>query len=265
MKVDISIGKTPAVAATVWLAVTLVACGENTKLIGTGAPQTQSDAASPPVSPDTGPTCPPRVCTAVYCQYGNKQDDHGCPTCECNAPPTAGCAAVQCPAGQHCELQQVMCIKAPCDPVPTCVPAAAPDPDPCAAARCPAGTTCQAKQVSCVRAPCPPVAECVPKVSCGGFAGKPCPGSGTCQDDPTDSCDPAAGGADCIGLCVCKPAACPSDRVWDGSPAVCACVPVTAGESCGNKTCGAGEFCCNRSCSLCAPVGGVCVALQCGP
>jgi hypothetical protein len=103
-------------------------------------------------------------------------------------------------------------------------------------------------------------------VSCGGFAGKPCPGSGACQDDPTDGCDPKAGGADCIGLCVCKqPGECPPDRIWDGSPAVCACVKVSSGEACGKNTCGDGQYCCNRSCSVCAPKGGGCDAVLCGP
>jgi len=162
---------------------------------------------------------------------------------------------------ERCELREVTCVRAPCDPVPTCVPAT----DPCAAALCPAGTMCRSKPVVCVAAPCNPVAECVPQVSCGGFSGKPCPGSGSCQDDPTDSCDPKAGGADCIGVCVCKqPAgACPPDRIWDGSPSVCACAKVPAGEPCGNKTCGDGEFCCNKSCSVCAPKGGACDLIAC--
>src|SRR5262245_50138961 len=42
---------------------------------------------------------------------------------------------------------------------------------------------------------------------CGGFAGIPCPAGYRCEDDPRDSCDPARGGADCIGICV-----------WRGQP-----------------------------------------------
>jgi len=46
---------------------------------------------------------------------------------------------------------------------------------------------------------------CVKKSShCGGFAGFRCNG-GKCVDDPTDSCDPNAGGADCMGICVQPP------------------------------------------------------------
>jgi hypothetical protein len=44
---------------------------------------------------------------------------------------------------------------------------------------------------------------------CGGIAGFPCPTGYSCVDDPSDSCDPNAGGADCGGICVrdrqCKP------------------------------------------------------------
>jgi hypothetical protein len=36
---------------------------------------------------------------------------------------------------------------------------------------------------------------------CGGFAGLPCPQGQVCVDDPSDSCDPKSGGADCIGVC----------------------------------------------------------------
>jgi hypothetical protein len=36
---------------------------------------------------------------------------------------------------------------------------------------------------------------------CGGIAGIQCPTGYTCVDDPTDSCDPNAGGADCGGIC----------------------------------------------------------------
>jgi len=44
---------------------------------------------------------------------------------------------------------------------------------------------------------------CVANPSCGGFAGLTCPaGYSSCIDDPTDSCNPASGGADCSGICV---------------------------------------------------------------
>lgn len=37
---------------------------------------------------------------------------------------------------------------------------------------------------------------------CGGFAGLQCATGLTCVDDPTDTCNPATGGADCGGICV---------------------------------------------------------------
>jgi len=157
-------------------------------------------------------------------------------------------------------------VAAPCPPQPVCVPANPTDPNPCAAALCPPGTVCQARQVMCVRAPCPPIAECVPQIRCGGIAGLKCPGAGTCQDDPTDSCNPSTGGADCGGLCICKqPAECPPDRVWNNSAKVCACVLVSTVEKCGNNLCSEGEYCCNPSCGICAPKGGACDAIKCGP
>lgn len=61
---------------------------------------------------------------------------------------------------------------------------------------------------------------------CGGIAGIPCPGAGTCVDDPSDECDPQQGGADCGGLCRCDALGlCIAGYRWDPSPAVCGCVP----------------------------------------
>ncbi len=42
----------------------------------------------------------------------------------------------------------------------------------------------------------------LPPIFCGGIAGLPCPTGMTCVDWPGDNCDPNAGGADCIGICV---------------------------------------------------------------
>jgi hypothetical protein len=38
--------------------------------------------------------------------------------------------------------------------------------------------------------------------ACGGIAGIQCQNGGTCVDDPSDSCDPNNGGADCPGICT---------------------------------------------------------------
>jgi hypothetical protein len=108
----------------------------------------------------------------------------------------------------------------------------------CAATLCLAGTHCEVQPSQCMKAACPPVAVCVknaPKrVTCGGFAGTACPGGGKCVDDPTDCCDPAAGGADCIGLCQCvQTVMCVKGATFDSSPGVCACVPSMVPPTCG--------------------------------
>jgi hypothetical protein len=135
--------------------------------------------------------------------------------------------------------------------------------------------------------------RCEPKAPfCGGIAGIPCPGAGTCIDDPSDDCDPKNGGADCGGLCVCKARlTCRPGTHFDSSPGVCACVPdlpnpcatvlcaagticrvqngnpvcvpAPGGGACGGNQCGPGQFCCNASCGTCAPIGGACLQIVC--
>ncbi|HVY36364.1 MAG TPA: hypothetical protein VHM31_00460 [Polyangia bacterium] len=136
------------------------------------------------------------------------------------------CAATQCPKGMDCDPATGKCI---CGPVCaiyceygnvldangcatcTCNP---PPSDPCATVKCAAGTHCDA-------------GKCTADVSCGGLAGKPCPGMGKCVDDPSDSCDPKTGGADCGGICSCvQNVLCTTDSHFDSSPSVCACVPL---------------------------------------
>ena len=70
------------------------------------------------------------------------------------------------------------------------------------------------------------VGACAPPAQfCGGFGNLQCPGMGSCGDDPTDSCDPNHGGADCGGVCSCIVSAlCIRGLHFDSSPSVCACV-----------------------------------------
>ena len=113
---------------------------------------------------------------------------------------------------------------------------------------------------------------------CGGIAGVPCPDGYACVDDVGDSCDPAAAGADCTGVCVPIPSAgaCAAVLCVEGTYCcdVCGegtCVPLDqpcpqafcAGEPCNGVVCGEGEFCCNYSCSICAPIGGACIQVAC--
>jgi hypothetical protein len=39
---------------------------------------------------------------------------------------------------------------------------------------------------------------------CGGIANFQCPEGLQCVDDPSDTCVPEEGGADCSGICVCE-------------------------------------------------------------
>ena len=70
-----------------------------------------------------------------------------------------------------------------------------------------------------------------PAPTCGGLAGTACPDGLTCVDDPSDDCDPARGGADCLGVCSeaeprqtgeCEPAAGSGQRYVGHSPDACA-------------------------------------------
>jgi hypothetical protein len=133
---------------------------------------------------------------------------------------------------------------------------------------CDAGQHCELVEVTCIRAPCPPLPECVPSPQCGGFAGFTCPGEGECVDSPNDDCDPQNGGADCGGYCACTVGPlidCAADRRFDPSPAVCACVALEAiaGEPCGDTFCGIDEVCCNDSCGLCTAPGDACIQVLC--
>lgn len=53
------------------------------------------------------------------------------------------------------------------------------------------------------------------KAFCGGIAGFACPDGQVCVDDPSDSCDPMNGGADCGGMCI--PASQSSQAVSDAT------------------------------------------------
>ncbi|HXJ19281.1 MAG TPA: hypothetical protein VMT03_03540 [Polyangia bacterium] len=156
--------------------------------------------------------------------------------CACVPAPPDPCANVKCASGTQCQSGKCVPVCGPvCDiycaygnvpdanGCPTCMCKPAPT-DPCATVDCSGGTHCDS-------------GKCVSDgVSCGGFAGTPCPGTGKCADDPYDGCDPAAGGADCPGICTCiQTVACPSNTTFDSSPSVCACV--TSSDPCPIEKC----------------------------
>ena len=103
--------------------------------------------------------------------------------------------------------------------------------------------------------------ECAAGPLCGGLAGKRCPGSGVCVDNPGDPCDPSQGGRDCGGNCVCpRASSCSTGTHWDPSPAVCACVP----DSCAAVRCPAGTHCEEKDgTASCEPGFHPCAAILC--
>jgi hypothetical protein len=122
----------------------------------------------------------------------------------------------------------------------------------------------------CGPSTCQPKAPAVKQ--CGGFAGIGCAANEECVDDPTDSCDPKHGGADCGGICQPKapppppPSSCsgawldqngacrtPADGVY---PASC-CAGLST--PCGPTSCGVGKVCCNPLAGICTNPGELCI------
>jgi hypothetical protein len=91
---------------------------------------------------------------------------------------------------------------------------------------CDAGQHCELVDVVCVQAPCPPLPECVDSPFCGGIAGFACPGEGECLDapdscDPENGGADCGGYCECnVGPLI----DCADGRTFDPSPEVCACV-----------------------------------------
>ena len=152
-------------------------------------------------------------CDAGKCAYNLDSAPVPVPSCKT----CGGIGALKCEEGQVCESD--------CDGQPDCagccVPASTPPTPACnwdqcagiAGFKCEEGfdcfidPTCEAAGGAdcggcCVKVPTQP-AFCDAKVKCGGKQGFECEQKGyVCMDDPSDSCDPATGGADCQGCCV---------------------------------------------------------------
>ena len=90
------------------------ACAAVRCMAGTHCVLQGEGAACEPDGSATGASCAATLCaTGTYC------DDAG-GTARCIALPS--CDASECADGQHCELVQVQCVRAPCPPQPSCVP-----------------------------------------------------------------------------------------------------------------------------------------------
>jgi hypothetical protein len=140
-------------------------------------------AASRFLKHDTTRSCGSTNCATTKCPGDTYCDDiTGHAVCH----PLPSCDTVRCSAGDHCELHDVQCIRAPCPPQPQCVPDALPpcatmrcmagtycgEPTPgqgacipystCMNVRCTSGTHCEDRPIVCAKAPCPPTApSCV--------------------------------------------------------------------------------------------------------
>jgi hypothetical protein len=109
--------------------------------------------------------------------------DAGSPACD-----------LRCPPNLRCELQEVVCIRAPCDPVPTCVELTfdAGTSDPALEVNCIGPVLCAAVPVSCPEGQVSEIRNgcyegCVPIESCS------CTGPEHCPDSNRYTCHLSAG------------------------------------------------------------------------
>ncbi len=139
--------------------------------------------------------CLPVLCD-LYCPFGFQVDASGCEFCSCNTlvcEPDSGAGTEACPPGFVC-ADDPTCDTTTGDPCPgiciddSTVPC---EPVTCTLA-CPYGFT--TNSYGCE------ICECY-EIPCGGFMGLLCPDGSQCVDDSSDTCDPDAGGADCMGSC----------------------------------------------------------------
>jgi hypothetical protein len=164
------------------------------------------DASPPDASPpgDTGIT--PISCAVVLCPAGSYcAEVNGTPRCI----KLATCDTVKCAPGQHCELDQTVCVQAPCPQVPICVDDPKPT-DPCATVKCKVGTHCEVVSSCAAGAdvvaprPCESQTICVADTPGGSCGGNECgPGKFCCN-------------ASC-GICTTKRGAC-LDVICDPVP-----------------------------------------------
>jgi hypothetical protein len=164
-------------------------CASVLCIVGTTCEETPNGPQCVPTATDAGPG--PSTCAVTLCPVGTYCDDIT-GTAQCIKAPS--CRGHSCPRGQHCELQEVQCIRAPCPPFPGCVPDDEPPvKDPCATVRCKAGTHCEVTPIVCITTPCDPIAECVPDVTGGSCGGNTCSAGQFCCNPSCGICAPKGG------------------------------------------------------------------------
>jgi hypothetical protein len=101
------------------------------------------------------------------------------------------------------------------------------------------------------------------------------PGPDTAPDgctgpNPANQCRKSAN--DCVpSSCSCSNGSWMCTADCSGSKALCADAGADrtdgagAGTACGSALCSSGQYCCNINCSICAPMGGVCINQACQP
>lgn len=245
-----------------------------------------------------GGSCPPVLCD-LYCETGFRRDENGCEICGCRE---ATCEGTRCPdnthceirpanstrpemalcvedenpvcdlvceEGQHCELQQVICIQAPCPPLDTCVideELNGPHPIDCRELICPPETQCGTTPSGAL--------ACVPRIGCEFFL---------CRDNMICRMTLAEDGEGEIPICVIDPNAtcdltCESGNRCeivetscgaDICPPLDQCIPDEPGLSCANLICVEGHICEMRTneagevAPICVPEGSPCDSITC--
>ncbi len=117
---------------------------------------------------------------------------------------------------------------------------------------CPSGYQCEGAALAVDG-----TGKCVKR--CGGIRGLTCDGTDICVDDPSDSCDPTHGGADCMGSCrpaICsgQTARCAAGFHWDQW--ACNCVENTSCGGFAGFPCPSGKSCVDDPRDSCDPNGG---------
>ena len=247
--------------------------------------------------PDAG-ACPDVLCD-LYCAGGFRQDENGCDICACEE---VSCESTECPdnthceirpatsarpeiplcvedeyptcdlmceEGQHCELQQVVCIQAPCPPIDVCVmdeELNGPHPVDCRELMCPPGSQCGTAPGG--------VLACVPHLDCGSVL---------CRDNMICRMTLADDGTSEVPICVFDPNAtcdltCETghrceivETPCDGDicPPLDRCIPDEPALSCANLVCLEDHVCemqedeTGHVTAVCVPQGSVCDLVIC--